>query len=90
MDDLFSVFNGTTKKLHEFLEEINQIHPNIKFTMDHTTPETEAKEDHCACERKNSVPFLDTLVSIENNQIKTDLYRNQQTEINTFSQTAAM
>ena len=40
LDDIFLIFLGTTEKLHQFFKEINEIHPNIKFTMLHTTPET--------------------------------------------------
>ena len=31
LDDIFLIFLGTIDKLHKFFEEINQIHPNIKF-----------------------------------------------------------
>lgn len=75
LDDLFSIFIGTTKKLHNFFEEINQIHPNIKFTMDHTTPQFERQEDRCPCNPKSAVPFLDTSCSIKDGQIIMDLYR---------------
>ena len=33
LDDLFLIFKGTTKELHEFFNLINKIHPAIKFTM---------------------------------------------------------
>ena len=36
LDDLFFIFIGNTKSLHKILEEINLIHPSIKFTMKHT------------------------------------------------------
>ena len=38
LDDLFSIFIGTTKTLHKFQEELNQIHPTIKFIINHTSP----------------------------------------------------
>ena len=37
LDDIFIVFKGDNKKLHEFHREINKIHNNIKFSMEHTT-----------------------------------------------------
>ena len=30
LDDIFSILNITNKQLHQLLEEINKIHPNIK------------------------------------------------------------
>ena len=36
LDDLFSIFIGTTKTLHKFQEELNEIHPTMKFTINHT------------------------------------------------------
>ena len=68
LDDLFSIFKGTTKQLHRLFNEINQIHPTLKFTMSHTTPSSEAEEDQCDCQPKQSIPFLDTLQSIEDGQ----------------------
>ena len=41
LDDIFSIFIGSTKKLHQFLEQINKLHPHMKFTMQHTTLENE-------------------------------------------------
>ena len=65
------------KKLYKVIDEINKIHLTIKFTTKHTTPKKEAEEDSCNCarRRKNAVPFLATLVTIEDKQIETDLYR---------------
>ena len=59
LDDLIQIFRGTTKELHQLYEEINNIHPTLKFTMEHTTPKNELEEDRCNCERKDSIPFLD-------------------------------
>ena len=36
-DDIFLVFLGSIQSLHMFFDEISSIHPNIKFTMSHTT-----------------------------------------------------
>ena len=76
LDDIFMVFKGTTKELHDFFHEINQIHPDIKLTMSHTTPNTIKYETNpCDCEEKESVPFLDTKCRIKDNKISTDLYK---------------
>ena len=78
LDDIYMLFNGTTKKLHEFLNMINQIHPNIKFTITHTTPYNTQNEndcDKCECEALISIPFLDTQTTIKNNMIILDLYK---------------
>ena len=77
LDDIFSIFHGTTKQLHEFFEEVNCIHPTLKFTMSHTAVESEAAEDKCNCQVKNSIPFLDISCSIENGKIRTDLYKKE-------------
>ena len=54
---------------------MNTIHPTLKFTLNHTTPTEENEEDRCDCEIKDSIPFLDTSLSIENGKIQTDLYK---------------
>ena len=59
LDDLFSICFGSTKMLHKLWEEMNKIHPSVKFTMQHTTPEHEKIEDRCDCEPLSSVPYLD-------------------------------
>ena len=74
LDDIFLVFKGTTKDLHAFFEEINQIHKNIKFTMTHTTPQAKETEP-CTCKTQEAVPFLDTLCTIKEGLIVTDLYK---------------
>ena len=75
LDDLFQIFFGTTKKLHELFDQINRIHPSIKFTMEHTSPENETEEESCSCPKKKSVPFLDTSCSIQEGKVMFDLYR---------------
>ena len=40
LDDLFQIFQGTTKQLHRLYDEINRIHPTLKFTMNHAFVET--------------------------------------------------
>ena len=61
------------QKLHAYFEEINKLHPHIKFTMSHTTPDTEKGD--CSCIPLDSIPYLDTSCSIKRGRIITDLYR---------------
>ena len=75
LDDILKFLGGTTKELHNMLDEINQIHPLLKFTMNHTTPPSEAQEDRCDCVPQISIPFLDMSISIENGRIETDLFK---------------
>jgi hypothetical protein len=75
LDDLMSIYIGSTKSLHILWKEMNQIHPSIKFTLQHTTIENKNQEDRCECEAQNFVPFLDTSCSIKEGQIILDLYR---------------
>ena len=78
LDDIYMLFNGTRKRLHEFLQMLNQIHPSIKFTITHSTPYNTQDEndcDKCECEVLISIPFLDTQTTIENNMIIVDLYK---------------
>ena len=77
LDDLFFVFNGSTKDLHRFFQEMNEIHPNLKFTISHTSILSEIQEDKCECDIKQSVAFLDTSCSLENGTIEVDLFRKK-------------
>ena len=77
LDDLINLFQGTTKDLHKLFDEINQIHPTLKFTMEHTTFENEPLQDRCDCQPKKSIPFLDTFLSLENGNVEVDLYKKQ-------------
>ena len=43
--------------------------------MKHTSLPTESTQEKCPCEPVSAIPFLDTLCSIENGRIETDLYR---------------
>ena len=62
--------------LHKFFEGINNMHPTIKFTMSHTTPESEwNKPPCCDCPKLSAKPFLDTLCRVKDGKIPTDLYR---------------
>ena len=77
LDDIFQIFIGISKDLHKFFEDINQIHPSLKFTLIHTTPKSELKSDSCPCKPLQSVPYLDTSCSIEKGKIELDLYRKE-------------
>ena len=58
-------------------EEMNKIHPSLKFTINHTSPDNEAEEDKCQCEVQKSIPFLDTSITIKNGKIDLDLYKKE-------------
>ena len=73
LDDLFFIFFSDTTMLHKVFEEINKIHPFIKFTMKHTTPVINSNP--CGCDKVSSVTYLDTSLSIKNSKIEVDLYR---------------
>ena len=81
LDDIFTIYTGTLENLHKFSEELNNIHPTIKFTMNHTTPSFSSPSDYhvppptCACCTGTSLPFLDTSCNISEGKIKVDLYR---------------
>ena len=77
LDDLFQIFTGTTKELHQLYEEINKIHPTLKFTMIYTTIDNKPDEDRCDCEKTESIPFLDTSLKMENGKIDIDLYKKK-------------
>ena len=75
LDDLFLIFQGSTQRLHQFFNKLNEIHPSIKLTMNHTNPENELDEMQCSCSPNTEIPFLDTSCSIQNRKIILDLYR---------------
>ena len=75
LDDYISLFVGTTRNLHTLLEDINKTHPKIRLTMSHTPVPGEPIEDQCKCEKVSEIPFLDTLCSIKEGKIETDLYK---------------
>ena len=71
--DLFSIWTGTSKEIHSFLEETNKMHPNIKFTINHIASKMGNTEDKSDCSEIHAIPFLDTSSSLKENQIITDL-----------------
>ena len=40
LDDIFKIWTGPIQELYQFLEEVNTLHPSIKFTMEHSSPFT--------------------------------------------------
>ena len=64
LDDIFKIFVGTTKQLHQFFDEMNQIHPTLKFTFNHTSPSNERIEDKCECNFTKSISYLGVTVTI--------------------------
>ena len=76
-DDFFLIFFGSTKMFHTIFEEINKIHPTIKFTMSHTSNPNETKENKCDCPEQNSIPFLDVMCKIKEGKIETDLFKKK-------------
>ena len=57
IDDIFFIWNESEEKLDEFLENLNNFHPNLKFTSEKS---------------KKSVNFLDVKVSLTDQHPETD------------------
>ena len=77
LDDIFLVWRGTVDDLQLFLEEMNKLHPTIKFTSEMTSPyrcDMEGPHD-CFCHQTQSIAFLDTKVSISGGNFVTDLFK---------------
>ena len=62
VDDTFCIFQNHTQ-VECFLNSLNRQHPNIEFTQE--------------LEENNSLPFLDTLVTLVENGFTTNLYRKK-------------
>ena len=79
LDDIFTIFCGTPEELHSFHNEINNIHPNIKFTLEHTSQTSDKDTSDtllpCGCKPKSTLAFLDTSCSIVDGKVVTDLYK---------------
>jgi hypothetical protein len=60
IDDIFGIWSGPKSELEDFIQYLNNNHDTIKFTSD--ISETE-------------IAFLDTVAYIDNNKIKTKLYK---------------
>jgi sugar-specific transcriptional regulator TrmB len=61
VDDIYCLFTISRTKIHEFHSRINKWHKNLKLTL--------------VFESNNSIAFLDVLVTREDNQLVTSLYR---------------
>lgn len=61
VDDIFLIWQHGEESLKAFHMYLNNIHPNIKFTLE--------------CMVNNSLPFLDVLVKKINSRIETAIYR---------------
>ena len=59
IDDIFMVWTQGEDKLNNFITYLNNIHPTIKFTSEHST---------------TSIPFLDVNIQLANGRIETDLF----------------
>ena len=60
IDDIFIIWTASLKELKDFSEEINNVHPSIKFEFQYST---------------NEINVLDTTAYIKNNKLFTKLYR---------------
>ena len=65
IDDIFIIWSGTHEQFLEFFNHINTYHATIKFDE----PQHNMEENSCN--------FLDLKISIQNNKIKTDLFRKK-------------
>ena len=79
LDDIFMLYTGSLENLHHFLDELNKMHPTIKFTMSHTVPNLKenTQPTHCDCKPEQALAFLDTSCKIVSGQIIVDLYRKE-------------
>ena len=61
-DDILFIWNESEEKLDEFLENLNNFHPNLKFTSEKS---------------KKSVNFLDAKVSLIDQNLETEFFASQ-------------
>ena len=62
IDDIFIIWTGTEEEFLKFMDRINTLHATIKFTCSYNI-------------KDRSTTFLDTLVTLTDSDIATDLYR---------------
>ena len=78
IDDIFLIWDDAVDSLTIFLDKLNYLHPTLRFSATFTCPypcDILTKDPHtCFCSTR-SLPFLDTLISIKNGMLSTDLYR---------------
>jgi hypothetical protein len=73
LDDIYILWIGSCEKLQKIMDNLNLLHPSIKFTMSHTTPREDPHPCHCT--PTDNLAFLDTSTSIVDNNILVDLYK---------------
>jgi hypothetical protein len=62
IDDIFAIWCGSKESFIQFMEEINKLHPTIKFTSEFNYEE-------------RSTAFLDTKITIIDGKLTSDLYK---------------
>ncbi|KAL1447597.1 hypothetical protein WDU94_009868 [Cyamophila willieti] len=60
VDDILVIWSSSNRQLENFKNDINKINDNIKFTLEHGGKE---------------INYLDLTINIENNKLKTKIYR---------------
>ena len=61
IDDIFIIWNHGEAELQNLLDQLNQFHPTIKFTEEHS---------------EYGIPFLDTFTYIHESELRTRVYHN--------------
>ena len=59
IDDIFFIWTDSEKNLNKFLKDLNEFHPNLKFTYEKS---------------KEKINFLDLVIKLKDGKIVTDLY----------------
>ena len=77
LDDIFAIFKGATKDLHQLFDKLNRLHKYIKFNMNHSSPPNETEVDSCQCAKQSFIPFLGVSCRIRNGNIETNLHRKE-------------
>ena len=77
LDDILMIWLGSHQQLHSFHQDINCINPSIKFSIEHTKKLSDPDPNSCSCPTQDSIPFLDTSLSVRAGKINSDLYRKK-------------
>ena len=59
VDDIFFIWTDSEENLNKFLKDLNEFHPNLKFTYEKS---------------KEKINFLDLVIKLKDGKIVTDLY----------------
>ena len=59
IDDIFFIWTDSEKNLNKLLKDLNEFHPNLKFTYEKS---------------KEKINFLDLVIKLKDGKIVTDLY----------------